>query len=232
MLSFLQHHNIIRSSQHGFLPGRSSLSALLDFLEDVTNLTDSGSPVDAIYFDFQKAFDSVPHRRLLKKVEACGISDPLLQWIDSFLTNRYQRVVLRNAESPWLSVNSGVPQGSVLGPLLFLIFINDIDTCCTGCFVTKFADDIKIYANANLKSTSLQIAVDNIVSWASTWQLNIHPDKCSVLHFGRSNPMTKYLLNGSIINNTPFTRDLGVFIDKDLKCGPTIVMLLPSMLIT
>ena len=99
-------------------------------------------------------------------------------------------MLIRNGESLQLPLNSGDPQSSVLRPFLFLVYINDVDTCCTNCFITKFAEDIKILANTNLSSDSLQITVNNIVSLASAWLLNIHLNKCSVLYFDRSNPMT------------------------------------------
>ena len=114
----------------------------------------------------------MPRPPVVEKVEACGISDALLQWIDSFLTNRYQRVVLRNAVSPWLPFNSEAFPRVVFSSFSYSLFSSMISTLVARVVLldpTKFADDIKIYANANLNSTSLQIAIDNIVSWASTW---------------------------------------------------------------
>jgi len=112
---------------------------MLIFMEMVTNYLDSGYPVDVIYLDFQKAFDKVPHKRLLVKLQAHRIDGESLRWIKGWLSGRRQRVVINGQYSSWIDVLSGVPQGSVLGPLLFVIFINDIDELL-GCNILKFAD--------------------------------------------------------------------------------------------
>ena len=127
LMGHLKQHNLIRNSQHGFWSGRSCLTNLLKFLEDVTKDADNGSPVDIIYLDFSKAFDKVPHARLIKKLEAHGIDSKVKTWISEWLNNRKQRVVISGTSSDWTHVKSGVLQGSVLGPVLFTIYINDID---------------------------------------------------------------------------------------------------------
>ena len=105
---------------------------------------DEGEAVDAVYLDFRKAFDTVSHKRLLLKIKACGISGMVYDWIESWLTGRKQRVTLGGNQSDWVNVTSGVPQGSVLGPLFFLIFINDLDEDLINLLL-KFADDTKLY---------------------------------------------------------------------------------------
>jgi len=127
LLGHLTLNSLINASQHGFLLRKSCLTNLLEFLEYVTHAVDSGKPVDVMYLDFQKAFDKVPHARLLNKLLAHGISGKILQWIGEWLKGRQQRVVLNGNVSSSLYVIRGVPQRSILGPLLFLIFINDID---------------------------------------------------------------------------------------------------------
>ena len=142
MVEFLVRHKLINTSQHGFLKARSCLTNLLCFLEEITKWVDDWSPVDVVYLDFQKAFDKVPHQRLLLKLKAHG--NDVINWIEKWLTHRRQRVIVDGEISNWKSVLSGVPQGSVLGPILFLIYINDLEDDISSK-VLKFADDTKVF---------------------------------------------------------------------------------------
>ena len=144
MMDILIKHKLINPTQHGFLKAKSCLTNLLCFLEEITKWVDDGSPVDVIYLDFQKAFDKVPHQRLISKLKSHGMGNSLINWIEQWLTDRRQRVVVEGEVSSWKSVLSGVPQGSVLGPILFLVYINDLEEGVTGK-ILKFADDTKLF---------------------------------------------------------------------------------------
>ena len=142
IMKHLDKFSLIRDSQHGFLKGRLCLTNLLDFLENITIKIDERTPVDLIYLDFAKAFDKVPYQRLFKKIYAHGIGGEILEWIKSWLTGRRQKVSVNKSYSSWQYVLSGVLLGSVLVPLLFLIYINDLDVGVLSKLV-KFADDTK-----------------------------------------------------------------------------------------
>ena len=135
----------ISCHQHGFQDGCSCVTQLLECLYDWTQNFDDSTQTDIIYLDFAKAFDTVSHKRLILKLRNCGIRGSVLRWIESFLTNRRQRVVLRNGGSSWTWVKSGVPQGSILGPLLFLIYVNDMPDIVMST-AKMFADDTKVYS--------------------------------------------------------------------------------------
>ena len=144
--NYLESGSLLRDSQHGFRRHRSCLTNLLEFFNFVFSEHDRDKAVDVIYLDFQKAFDKVPHRRLLKKVRALGVDGEIANWIENWLKDRRQRVAVNGHLSDWAPVISGVPQGSVLGPLLFIIYINDIDDDI-GAKISKFAHDTKLGAN-------------------------------------------------------------------------------------
>ncbi|KAI8504383.1 hypothetical protein Bbelb_175010 [Branchiostoma belcheri] len=148
ILEHMRFNNLTCEQQHGFSKGKSTVTNLLEALDVWTEALSHGEPVDIIFLDYAKAFDTVPHERLINKVESFGIAENLLLWIRNFLTHRRQRVVVNGQASSWKAVTSGVPQGSVLGPLLFSMFVSDIPDELHN-FVSLFADDTKIYAIAH-----------------------------------------------------------------------------------
>ena len=139
----LRDFNLIKRSPYSFVKNRSCLTNVLEFLKYVYNYIDKGLPVDVIYFDFRKAFDKIPHKRLMVRVKACGRGGKIWGCIEDWLSGRKQRVTLNGRGSNWIDVLSGVPQESVLGPVLFVIYINDIDSYVSSK-ILKFSDDTKI----------------------------------------------------------------------------------------
>ena len=220
VVNYLTVHSLIKNTQHGFVAKRSCTTNLLEFLETVTKIADDGHALDIIYLDFAKAFDKVPHGRLLNKMRALGIGGRILDWTAAWLKNRLQRTVLNGSASDWAAVLSGVPQGSVLGPLLFVIFINDIDECAQEISVIlKFADDTKVgnKITSRVEHQQLQACLDKLVDWSDKWCMSFNTDKCKILHVGRNNPAYSYSMNGIPLVVTEQERDIGVIISNNLR---------------
>jgi len=172
MFQHMIKNSLLNSAQYGSRSRRSCVLQLLEAMESWTRAVDEGLPVDVIYLDFKKAFDSVPHRRLLKKLSAYGFRGQLFEWLKDFLTGRRQRVKIGDSYSDWSSILSGVPQGSVLGPMLFLVFINDLPEALTGC-IKLFADDTKIYSTVSTDSDFriLQENLQRAMQWSEDWEM-------------------------------------------------------------
>ncbi len=220
VMEHLLANSLIRDSQHGFMPNRSCTTNLLEFPELATKSVDEGDPFDVIFLDFAKAFDKVPIGPLLAKLESHGVRGQLLQWIAAWLTDRRQRVVLNGAESDWAAVTSGVPQGSILGPVLFIIYINDIDTVADLIdTLKKFADDTKLGQQVTTGEgrERLQAALDGLTDWASNWGMLFNVKKCKVMHLGHNNPKHVYTMLGQALETTEEERDVGVLMASNLK---------------
>ena len=220
MVEFLEEYKIILKSQHGFTKNRSCLTNLLEFLNYVTDKVDRGKPVDILYLDFSKAFDKVSHQRLIFKLWKVGIRGDLLEWIRNWLLGRKQREVLNGEKSSWHDVESGVPQGSVLGPLLFTLFVNDLDLGL-DCRVYKFADDTKIVRVVeNIQDCyNQQGNIDRLEGWGCKWKMEFNVKKCKVMHVGYSNINFGYIMNGQWLEECEYEKDLGVLIDRNLKAS-------------
>ncbi|CAB4031739.1 Hypothetical predicted protein, partial [Paramuricea clavata] len=208
--------------QFGFLRGKSTTSQLLHVLQDIHQALESRNQVDAVYLDFAKAFDKVSHKLLLIKLHKFGIRGDLLSWFENYLSGRYQRVTVLGETSGTLPVLSGVPQGSILGPLLFLVYVNDLPHSISGeSTVAMFADDTK--CNCPVKDLpdceSLQNDLNNLVNWCTIWKMDLNKSKCGVMSFTRSRQpvTTNYKLLDSSLRQLCHQKDLGIVVTKDLK---------------
>ena len=164
---------------------------------------DDGSPVDVIYLDFHKAFDKVPHHRLICQLKSHGMGNSIINWIEHWLTDGRQRVVVDGKVSSWKSVLSGVPQGSTLGHILFLVYINDLEEGATGKLL-KFADGTKLFRKVKGigDKQNLQEVIDKLVKWSEKWQMLINFGKCKCLHTGPGYTGMKYEMGETILSKT------------------------------
>ena len=216
IVNHMTENNLFSNAQHGFIKGKSCVTQLLEFMEEITQAIDNGDKLDILYLDFCKAFDKACSyttryrygwcscqclfslllnaftegeyklRRLLQKLYAYGIRGKVHSWVQEFLTDRKQRVKVNGSQSTWKNVTSGIPQGSVLGPVLFLVFINDFPDII-NVLIKLFADDAKLYSivtsdNDNRDQFSLNRAVD----WANVWRVIFNIIKCHHLHIGKN----------------------------------------------
>ena len=220
IMNHLDKHNILTNRQHGFRKKHSCESQLILTIHDLVSSLDTRTPVDMIIMDFSKAFDTVPHKRLLLKLHHYGITGNIHTWITKFLTTRRQRVVVDGDHSKWVHVRSGVPQGTVLGPLLFNLYLNDLPENITS-EVRLFADDCVMYRpiQSNIDADKLQSDLDTLSTWQNKWQMKFNADKCFVLKasHARSPSQHQYKLGNSTLAETKSHSYLGVTISNDLK---------------
>ena len=181
--------------------------------------------IEVIYFDLMKAFDKVPHLSLISKLIAYGIDMNTTNWVKSFLSNRRQRVVVKEERSDWQNVTSGVPQGSILGPLLFIMYINDLPLT-TDSQIVLFADDTKLFNRIdNIEDQEMiQHDINNMVLWSNKWKLKFHPGKCKAMRIGKQDkdPFI-YRLENSNLEYIEEEVDLGVTIDSKLNFEAHII---------
>ncbi len=217
--SHLNRYNLISARQHGFVQQRACVTNLLECQHEISVSLGKNKSIDVLYTDFEKAFDKVSHRKLIVKLEAYGIGGKLLEWIKSFLGNRRQKVVMGEYESRWRDITSGVPQGSVLGPLLFVIYINDLPDRIFNV-IEMYADDSKVISELKEGPDSgLQEDINEINGWCKKWSMSLNSSKCKIMHFGKQNPRRKYYIEGKVgrvwLETTEVEKDLGVMISSD-----------------
>ena len=217
LMTYLEEHNILTDLNHGFRAGFSCETQLLTTNHDLFSSFDTGTQTDMAVLDFSKAFDTVPHSKLLKKLSHYGIGGTILEWLKKFLTGRTMKVVFDGKMSREIPVDSGVPQGAVLGPLLFLCHINDLPTSVKSQ-VRLFADDCLLYRKIQTFNDHILLQKDltQLGKWANTWGMNFNTNKCHIISI---NNKTKffYSLNNETLEYVTTNPYLGITISNDLK---------------
>lgn len=222
-MNHLTKYGLIIKSQHGFVKKKNCSTNLLEYIDLLTYGLANGKSFDILYTDFAKAFDRVSHRRLLIKLKAYGVSGNVLNWIEDFLKDRKQRVIMGDCISDWCDIHSGVPQGSVLGPIFFVIFINDLPSRVKNSICKLYADDNKLISEIKDLADCLKMQedIDELVKWSEEWLLGFNTEKCKIMHIGKKNPNFVYEMksNGQklALETTILERDLGVMISSNLK---------------
>jgi hypothetical protein len=226
MVKYSRAIGLISNQQHGFVSGRSCTTLLSSVCHHWAQLLDERSPpdVDVVFLDWCKAFDKVSHSILLSKLHHYGICGPLWHWISSFLTNRSQRVQFRGVSSGWIPVQSGVPQGSVLGPLLFNLFVLDLPNYVNS-FLPQYADDTLLYRPIRSRDDMdiMQSDLNNILSWCQINKMSLNSDKCKAMRLSRRRGATisypSYKIQNTTLDVVQSYKYLGVIISSNLKWG-------------
>ena len=229
IMTFIKDNNIIAPEQYGFQPGRSCTTQLIHHFENVLNLLEDKCNVDVLYLDMSKAFDKVDHLILLRKLKAVGITGKLLQWIASFLSHRYQHVMIDGKTSERAEVLSGVPQGTVLGPILFLLYVNDLTQAIKHSYICIFADDSKIVKSINsmrdreLFNEDIKAATE----WAVNNKMELNKLKYQLLQYGKKSELKiPYQIDENTqVEKASYVKDLGVLMDEEMSFGEHITTL-------
>ena len=220
LLCHLESNKILIENQHGFRQSCSCETQLLMFVDELLRSMSKGKQIDVVIMDFSKAFDMVPHNSLLVKLSGYGIQDKTLDWIGSFLSDHSQRVVVEGEQSDPAPVTSGVPQGSVLGPILFLVFINDLPKAINSS-CRLFADDTIVYREISspTDSAALQHDLEALQCWEKRWGMSFNPSKCDTINITRKEDplVTEYTLKDEPLENVKIASYLGIQISRDLS---------------
>lgn len=239
MVEHLTANEILCKNQHAFQKGRSCLTQLIAHLDIIIRNALEGNDTDSIYLDFSKAFDKVDHKILIQKLYSCGIRGKLLNWLKSYLSNRHQTVVVNGSSSYLAEVKSGVPQGTVLGPILFLIYINDLSKCIKHSLISHFADDTRILKAITCSHdvTLLQEDLHETITWSAKNKMVLHEGKFELLCHTTGKPKLLHELpftsqyfeyttkDGTVITPCTLVKDLGVFVSSNLSWTPHINIL-------
>ena len=220
ILGHLEDHEILTDLQHGFRSGRSCETQLITTFHDIASAYNKkGIQIDIAVLDFSKAFDTVPHDGLLSKLKHYGIDDKIWLWISNFLKQRKQRVVVDGIQSDLVTVDSGVPQGTVLGPILFLLHINDLPSVISSK-VRLFADDCLVYREIKNRQDQIALQKDlNYMNWGSKWGMRFNAAKCNIMRMSRKQTpiSTQYELSGQVLEEVKDAKYLGVTVSDDLE---------------
>jgi len=194
---------------------------LLHIMKEWTAALENGGQINTIYIDFEKAFDKVPHHLLFKKLQNYNLKVNVIQWIRSFLCYRKQRIKINGCYSEWADVISGIPQSTILGPILFMIYINDLPEICKQfARIYLFADDAKLFKHVicDEDHKALQLGLNALQDWSNKWLLNLNILKCRTVFFGRNiNKNYTYFLQSTLLERLEHMKDLGVIFDSELN---------------
>ena len=228
LMEYVLTNIFISKNQYGFIKGRSTVLQLLKIFDDWTECLESGGQIDCVYMDFEKAFDTVPHERLISKLKSYNIDSTIINWVSAFLKGRNFKVIVNGKCSCSFDVISGIPQGSILGPLLFIIYINDLPDECSSLLskLNIYADDTKLYGHILQREDQcmLQQDIDKIKTWADRWLLKLNVNKCKVVSYAlRDVISTSYFIQEGNkcleLDKLDSFKDLGVVFDKGLTFG-------------
>ena len=224
LYNFLEKYNCIYELQYGFRAKHSTTHALINITERIRDALDNNKPVSGVFVDLQKAFDTVNHSILLSKLEHYGIRGPINGWFKSYLYKRKQSVIINGYESDIQILNHGVPQGSVLGPLLFLLYINDLHISIQNSNVYHFADDtnlLRISTSYNKLQKELNSDLKNLNHWLLANKISLNETKTEIIHFHKINKYVpnnlKIKMNGKVLYPSDYIKYLGIYLDETLS---------------
>ena len=219
IVTYLEDTDLFSQNQHGFRKHLSCETQLIMLFQDILASVDGRNGVDLAFIDFSKAFDKVPHKHLMNKLEAYNLDKGVLRWIRGFLSNRTQKVIMDNSYSDEVAVTSGVPQGSVLGPILFLLYVNDLPDKMR-CKIRMYADDVVLYTDVKSNEEfhlKLQADLNELSRWCSVWKMSINVTKCAIMRISKSKSavVPRYWLNDLEVPVVQHFKYLGVNISSN-----------------